>query len=100
MWKKPQNNIGLHPDTDDGDFYVLTPDPLKREAPQMFKPTQIKNDANFLPYQIRKAHHITFQKFLKYKEPENYLFFKSKYTSPFTLNSDYLIDHTKIKGKL
>ena len=23
-------------------FYVLTPDPLKREAPQMFKPTQIK----------------------------------------------------------
>ena len=35
-------NIELDPDTDDGDFYVLTPDPLKREAPQMFKPTQIK----------------------------------------------------------
>ena len=59
-----------------------------------------ENDANFLPYQIKKAHHITYQKFLKYKEPENYLFFNSKYTSPFTLNSDYLIDHTKIKGKL
>ena len=38
----PQNIIELDPDTDDGDFYVLTPDPLKREAPQMFRPTQIK----------------------------------------------------------
>ena len=37
----PQNIIELDPDTDDGDSYVLT-DPLKREAPQMFKPTQIK----------------------------------------------------------
>ena len=59
-----------------------------------------ENDANFLPYQITKAHHITYQKFLQCKEPENYLFFNSKYTSPFTFNSDYLIDHTKIKGKL
>ena len=38
----PQNIIELDPDTDDGDFYVLTTDPLKREAPQIFKPTQIK----------------------------------------------------------
>ena len=38
----PQNIIELDPDTDDGDLYVLTPEPLKREAPQMFKPTQIK----------------------------------------------------------
>ena len=38
----PLNIIELDPDTDDGDFYVLTTDPLKREAPQMFKPTQIK----------------------------------------------------------
>ena len=45
-----------------------------------------ENDVNFLPYQIKKAHHITYQKFLKYKEPENYLFFNSEYTSPFTLN--------------
>ena len=59
-----------------------------------------ENDANFLPYQIKKAHHNTYQKFLKYREPENYLFFNSKYTSPFTLNSDYLINRTKIKGKL
>ena len=59
-----------------------------------------ENDANFLPYQIKKAHHVTYQKFLKYKEPENYLFFNSKYTSPFTFNSECLIDHTKINGKL
>ena len=38
----PQIFIELDPDTDDGDFYVLTPDPVKREAPRMFKPTQIK----------------------------------------------------------
>ena len=38
----PQNFIELDPDADDGDFYVLTPDPLKREPPQMFKPTQLK----------------------------------------------------------
>ena len=59
-----------------------------------------KNDANFSPYQIKKTHHVTYQKFLQYKEPENYLFSNSKYTSPFTFNSDYLIDLTKIKGKL
>ena len=56
--------------------------------------------ANLLPYQIKKSHHVTYQKFLQYKEPENYLFFISKYTSPFTLNAEYLIDHTKIEGKL
>ena len=59
-----------------------------------------ENDANFLPYHIKKAHHFTYQKFLQYKEPENYIFFNSNYTSPFTFNSDYLIDHTKIKGIL
>ena len=59
-----------------------------------------ENDANFLPYLIKKAHHITYRKFLQNKEPENYIFFNSKYTSPFTCNSEYLIDHTKIKGKL
>ena len=59
-----------------------------------------ENDANFLPYQIKKSHHVTYQKFLQYKEPEKYLFFNSKYTSPFTSNAEYLIDHTKLKGKL
>ena len=59
-----------------------------------------ENDATCLPYQRKKAHHVTYQKLLQYKEPENYLFINSKYTSPFTFNSDYLIDRTKIKGKL
>ena len=59
-----------------------------------------ENDANFLPYQIKKAQHNTYQKFLQYKEHENYIFFNSKYTSPFTFNSENLIDHTKIKGIL
>ena len=59
-----------------------------------------ENDANFLPYQIKKSHHVSYQKLLQYKEPENYLFFNPKYTSPFTFNSEYLIDHTKTKGKL
>ena len=53
-----------------------------------------------MPYQIKKADHVTYQNFLQYKEPENSLFFNSKYTSPFTFNSEYLIDHTKLKGKL
>ena len=59
-----------------------------------------ENDANFLPYQIKKDHHLPYQKLLQYKEPENYLFFNSKYTSLFTFNSEYLKDHTKMKGKL
>ena len=37
-----------------------------------------ENDANFLPYQIKKTHHNTYQKFPKYKDTENYLFFNSK----------------------
>ena len=27
-----------------------------------------ENDANFLAYQIKKAHHITYEKFLQFKE--------------------------------
>ena len=40
--QNPQNIVEKGADTDDGDFYVLTPDALKREAPQMFRPTQTK----------------------------------------------------------
>ena len=38
----PQNIIELDPDSDNTDFYILTPEPVKKEPPQMFKPTQIK----------------------------------------------------------
>ena len=59
-----------------------------------------ENDANSLPYQVKKAHHNTYQNFLKYKEPENYHSpIRNIYIS-FILNSVYLIDHTKIKEKL
>ena len=51
----PQNIIELDPNTDDGDFYVLTPDPLKREAPQMFKPTQIKTTISFNTFTAQDA---------------------------------------------
>ena len=68
--------------------------------PSLYDLRTEENYANFLPYQMKKAHHITYQKFFQYKEPENYIFFNSKYTSPFTFDSEYLIDHTKIKGKL
>ena len=68
--------------------------------PSLYDLRNEENDANFLPYQIMKSHHVSYQKFLQYKEPENYLFFNPKYTSPFTFNSEYLIDHTKTKGKL
>ena len=68
--------------------------------PSLYDLRTEENDANFLQYQIKKSHHVSYQKFLQYKEPENYLFFNPKYTSLFTFNSEYLIDHTKTKGKL
>ena len=54
----------------------------------------------FLPYQIKKSHHVSYQKILQNNEPENCLFFNLKYSSPFTFNSEYLIDLTKTKGNL
>ena len=49
---------------------------------------------------MKKSHLVSYQKFLQSKEPGNYLSFNPEYTSPFTSNSEYLIDHTKTKGKL
>ena len=37
----PRNNIELDPDSDDQDFYILGPEPIKRK-PLMFTPSQIK----------------------------------------------------------
>ena len=39
--KNQQINIAVDPDTDDGDVYMLTTDPLRKEATQMFKHTQM-----------------------------------------------------------
>ena len=51
----PQNKIELDPDSNDGDFYVLTPEPLKREALQMFKPTQIKTTITPITFTAQDA---------------------------------------------
>ena len=36
----PQNVISLDPDTDQ--YYVLTPQPIKKDPPLLFEPTQIQ----------------------------------------------------------
>ena len=38
----PCNIIELDPDSDDQDFFILGPEPLKRKPPLMFTPSQIK----------------------------------------------------------
>ena len=39
---KPRNVIELDPESDDQDFYILGPEPIKRKPPLMFTPSQIK----------------------------------------------------------
>ena len=39
----PKNVIELGHDTDDQDFYILGPEPIKRKQPLMFTPSQIKS---------------------------------------------------------
>ena len=38
----PKNFIELDPDSDDQDFYILGPEPIKQKPPFMFTPAQIK----------------------------------------------------------
>ena len=38
----PRNTIELDPDSDDHDFYILGPEPIKRKPPLMCTPSQIK----------------------------------------------------------
>ena len=38
----PRNIIELDPDSDDQDFYILGPEPIKRKPPLVFTPSQIK----------------------------------------------------------
>ena len=38
----PKNIIELDPDSDDQDFYILGPEPIKHKPPLMFTPSQIK----------------------------------------------------------
>ena len=55
-----------------------------------------ENDANFLPYQLKKAHHITYQKISEIQRTWKVSFLQFKIYLTFHLK---LIDHTKIKGK-
>ena len=38
----PRNIIELDPDSDDQEFFILGPEPIKRKPPLMFTPSQIK----------------------------------------------------------
>ena len=38
----PRNIIELDPDSNEQDFYILGPEPIKRKPPLMFTPSQIK----------------------------------------------------------
>ena len=38
----PNNILKLYPDSDDQDFYILGPEPIKRKPPLMFTPSQIE----------------------------------------------------------
>ena len=40
--KNPRNIIELEPDSDDQDFYILGPEPIKRKPLLVFTPPQIK----------------------------------------------------------
>ena len=40
--KNPNNIIELDPDSDDQDFYFLSPEPIKRKPPLIFTPSQLK----------------------------------------------------------
>ena len=40
--ENPRNIIELDPDSNDQDFYILGPEPIKRKPPSMFTPSQIK----------------------------------------------------------
>ena len=37
-----------------------------------------ENDANFPPYQIKKSHHVSYQKVLQYKEPDKFFVLQSE----------------------
>ena len=48
------NIIELDPDSDDQDFYILSPEPIKRKPPLMFTPSQIKKlQYDLIPLQLK-----------------------------------------------
>ena len=51
----PRNIIELDPDSDDQDFYILGPEPIKRKPPLMFTPSQIKTTIRPNSYTVQDA---------------------------------------------
>ena len=55
-------------------------------------------DASLLTLSRKATRHQTYTKFLQHTKPQNYLFVKYKYTSPFNIKHLYTIDHARITG--
>ena len=51
----PKNIIELDPDSDDQDFYILGPEPIKRKPPLMFTPSQIKTTTRLNTFTAQDA---------------------------------------------
>ena len=59
-----------------------------------------ENDPSFLSTAQKTTHQLTYTRFLQHSNPQNYIFAKYKYTSPFTMTYLYNIDYSKITGYL
>ena len=59
-----------------------------------------ESDPSFLSISQKATHHQTYTKFLQYTKPQNHIFVKYKYTSPFTMTNMYTLDHSCITGYL
>ena len=51
----PRNITELDPDTDDQDFYILCPEPIKRKPPLMFTPNEIKTTIRPITFTAQDA---------------------------------------------
>ena len=59
-----------------------------------------ESDPSFLSIAQKATHHQTYTKFLQYTKPQNHIFVKYKYTSPFTMTNMYTLDNSCITGYL
>ena len=57
-----------------------------------------ESDLSFLTLSQKASHHQTYTKILQHTKPQNYLFVKYKYTSPFKITHICTIDHARITG--
>ena len=51
----PRNTIELDPDSDDQDFYILEPEPIKHKPPLMFSPSKIKTTIRPITFTAQDA---------------------------------------------